>query len=276
MRVRDGRRPFGVRVVAVALPLLWSFAVPAAQETALTPVEQAEFLRTARVIRGRPIGIGVTQPWRLTLTDGRLTHEAAFNMANEEAPMKRFDDGTFETNFVDAYRFNIAAYLLAELVGVGDAVPVTVERTWNSRRGSLTWWVEGAMSEGERLDQGLEPPDEAEWNRQMYRVRVFSNLVHDTDRNLGNMLITDDWRIRMIDFTRAFRLWDKLPGEGDLDRCDRMLLDGLRTLTEEGLDERLGSYLTSSEIEAVIERRDLLVAHFERLIAEQGEADVLY
>jgi len=36
-------------------------------------------------------------------------------------------------------------------------------------------------------------------------MRVFSQLVYDTDRNLGNVLISEDWHLWMIDFTRAFR-----------------------------------------------------------------------
>ena len=40
----------------------------------------------------------------------------------------------------------------------------------------------------------------------MYKVRVFDVLVYDTDANLTNVLIGEDWKIWRVDFTRAFRL----------------------------------------------------------------------
>ena len=35
-------------------------------------------------------------------------------------------------------------------------------------------------------------------------------------------------------------------------------------------------YLTRRELEAMLVRRDMLVAHFKKLVAEQGEDKVLY
>jgi hypothetical protein len=41
----------------------------------------------------------------------------------------------------------------------------------------------------------------------LYRIRVFDELVYDTDPNLTNVLIGTDWKLYRIDFTRAFRLY---------------------------------------------------------------------
>ena len=35
-----------------------------------------------------------------------------------------------ELGFVDSYKYNIAAYRLAELLGIDDIMPVYVERNW--------------------------------------------------------------------------------------------------------------------------------------------------
>ena len=43
-------------------------------------------------------------------------------------------------------------------------------------------------------------------DEQLYAARIFHQLIADTDFNMTNLLITKDWRIWMIDFTRAFRL----------------------------------------------------------------------
>jgi hypothetical protein len=47
-------------------------------------------------------------------------------------------------------------------------------------------------------------------------------------------------------------------------------------LTKDGVKKAVGDWLTNPEVEAMIKRRDLLVAHFKKLIAEQGEDKVLY
>ena len=39
----------------------------------------------------------------------------------------------------------------------------------------------------------------------MWVVRLFDQLIYNTDRNLGNLLIDKDWRLWMIDHTRAFK-----------------------------------------------------------------------
>ena len=69
-------------------------------------------------------------------------------------------------------------------------VPVTVERAYNGHRGSLQFWIDNCMTEGERIKKKLQPPSPIAWNQQMFKVRLFDNLVYSIDRNLGNLLIT--------------------------------------------------------------------------------------
>jgi len=271
-------RRFGAACLALACAL----AGPAAAQSdspALTRDQMRVFLSTAKVVKSRDIGKGVTHPLRLTLTDGPLTHDAAFQSVDERSMFAKLQGAKgpgAEINFVDTYRYNLAAETVATLVGLDGMMPVHVERRWNSRVGSLSWWIDSMMDEGERLRQGLNAPDPQGWNDQMYRMRVFSALVRDTDRNLTNVLITPDWQIRMIDFTRAFRLQAVLPNVKDLPRCDRALFGRLKALDRAALVAAAKGQLTPSEIDALFKRRDLLVAHFERLIAERGEASVLY
>ena len=46
---------------------------------------QAEFLRSAKVIRSVGLSTGVTSPFRLTLSDGAVTHDGSFQSVNERA-----------------------------------------------------------------------------------------------------------------------------------------------------------------------------------------------
>lgn len=248
----------------------------AAQEPPLTREEMREFLLEADIIKSRGIPIGITRPERLTLRLGGLTHDAGFNYADERKSVHTFADGTREVDFVDSYHYNIAAYELAGLLGLEDMMPVTVERAWRGRNGSLTWWLPTMMTEGERIKKKVRPPDPEAWNRQMYKKRVFAQLVYDTDPNLQNVIISPDWKLWMLDFTRAFRKWAALQHPGDLPRCQRSLLQRLRELNRADVERVTARHLTRFEIDGLMKRRDLMVAHFEKLIAAKGEAAVLY
>ena len=110
----------------------------------------------------------------------------------------------------------------------------------------------------------------------MYKIRVFDQLVYDTDPNLTNVLIGEDWKIWRVDFTRAFRLSKDLRDPKDLVRCDRQLLEKLKTLDGNELTEKTKHYLNKEEVKAVMARRDKIVAQFQKLISEKGEKEVLY
>lgn len=242
----------------------------------LTPEQIKHFLLTAKVIKSRDTSTGITHPLRLTLSDGTLTHDASFQAVDEHKMMMEFSSGRMEMNFVDSYKYNIAAYQLANMLGLDDLLPVYVERKYQGNTGSLSWWLPVKMDEEQRLKQKIEVPDQEAWNRQMYRVRVFDQLVYDTDANLTNVLIGQDWHVWRVDFTRAFRAQKSLQSAKDLERCDRQLLEKLKALDKAQLAARTKGYLGKGEVDAVMARRDKIVEHFQKLIAEKGENEVLY
>jgi hypothetical protein len=245
-------------------------------EPNLTEEQKEQFLLSAKVVNSKQLGKGVTHPWRLTLSDGELTHDAAFQPVDEHKASMRFADGRTELNFVDSYHYDIAAYRLAKLVGMDDMIPVTVERQWSGQRGALSWWIPWKWDEAMRHQQNLHPPDADAWNKQMYKVRVFDQLVYDTDPNLTNVLITADWKIWRIDFTRAFRLLHDLKDPKDLVMCDRQLLEKLRQLDEDTVLEKTKPHLSKSEVKALMARRDKIVGTFQKLVAQKGEGAILY
>lgn len=268
-------------LTSVVLPVSSYAQTAAAAPAPELSVEQIkDFLKHAKVIRTRGTARGVTAPRRVTLSDGVVTHDAIFQAVDEKQMVASLGGGgrqsTTELNFVDSYRYNLAAYAVAGLLGLDHMMPVYVERRWNGQTGSIGWWVTTLMDESERLKKKIQPPNSMEWNYQMYRMRVFSALVRDTDRNLGNVLITPEWKVMMIDFTRAFRLQPELQHIKDLNRLDRNLLPRLEALERPAVKQAVGDWLTPGEIDAMMKRRDLLVAHFKKLIAEQGEDKVLY
>lgn len=245
-------------------------------EQQLTVEQMKTFLLTAKVIKEKQTAKGVTAPSRLTMTDGVITHDAAFQTIDESKGKMEFASGGTEMNFRDCYKFNIAAYELACLLGLGQMMPVTVERKIEGKTGSLTWWLKVQMDEADRMKKKIDPPYKESWNEQMYRVRVFTQLVYDMDRNLTNILIGPEWQLYMIDFTRAFRVHHQLKEVKDLVKCDHRLLNSMRNLKQGDLEQAVGKYLTKIEIKAVMARRDKIVAHFDQLVAQKGEKEVLY
>src|SRR5437879_3210036 len=134
-------------VLAAGLSLIIAPLLNASGE-ALTREEMKEFLLSAKVTKSSQGRKGITNPWHLTLTDGAQTHDGSFQSVDEHKTRMQFDDGHVELDFVDSYKYNIAAYTIAEMLGVEDMLPVYVERKWNGRSGSLSWWLPVKMDEG--------------------------------------------------------------------------------------------------------------------------------
>jgi len=242
----------------------------------LTKDQIKQFLQTADVIKSKESGKGVTHPWRLTLSDGRITHDASFQAIDEHKSTMKLESGATEIRFVDSWKYNVAGYEIAELIGLGDMVPVYVERRWQGKLGSLSWWLPVMMDDAERVEKKIEPPNSDAWNKQIYRMRVFDELIYDTDANLTNVLIGKDWTVWRIDFSRAFRSSKDLHRPNDLVKCDRQLLEKLKALKAEDVSAKTKRYLNKEDVQALMTRRDKIVALFQQLAAQQGESKVFY
>jgi hypothetical protein len=238
--------------------------------------EREEFLLVADVVARHRAPGGVTKSTRATLRRGTVVHDAHIQTVDIHLPEARLDSDT-ERDFRDTYKHNVAAYRIDRLLGLG-MVPVTVERASDGTPAAFTWWMDDVlMLEMDRQLQRVDPPDVELWDRQMYVLRLFDQLIDNFDRNLQNVVIDKQWRIWMIDHTRAFRILTELQDEQNLgERCDRPLLAALRGLEAETLRARLGELLTDAQIAGLLARRDRIVRHFDALIARKGEAAILY
>jgi hypothetical protein len=260
----------GVFFVVCTSALLAGQGVPPAATPSLTPEDMEAFLLKAKVTNRRDAGSGVTGSSRVTLSDGRLSHDAHVQAVDVARAV--FTAGkASEVNFKDTYRYNIAGYRLARLIGL-DNVPMSVERNIEGKLAAVTWWVDDVqMDEGARLKKKTMAPDVQRFAKQIQVMKIWDELIQNKDRNRGNLLWTSDWSMWLIDHTRAFRLGKELVAPNDLTRCDRRLLDGMRALTAESLAKAIGDSLTKEEQAAVLARRDLIVKHFDDRISKLGE-----
>jgi hypothetical protein len=263
----------GGLVLLLALPV-HAGQGPATTSPVLTTAEMETFLLKGKVVRKRPAGKGVTGSLRVTLTDGTLTHDAHVQVVDVQKTT--FEAGrASEVGFKDSYRFNIAAYRLATLLDIN--VPMSVQRNFEGQPGSFTWWLDDvAMDEAERLKTKAHAPDAERSSKQLYIMRMFDELIANRDRNRGNMIWTKEWKLWLIDHSRAFRLGGELRNTDDLVRAERGVLAKLRALDADRVRKLLDGVALKGEIDAVLDRRDALVAYFDKRIAERGEAAVLF
>ena len=265
-----------VAIGLAALPLLAQAPAPAAPAAA-TPVvatqgngskvwigryaEAEDFLRTAPIERVTDIPVGVTKPKRAFFAPGGIAASAAV----KHLPMGQ------RAGFWEAHNSEIAAYQLDRLLGL-DMVPPTVERRVGGDLGSVQMWVDGCRVLKD-VDQ-KQCPKPVEWAIQVCRQRVFDNLVSNIDRNAGNMLVDGEWNIILIDHSRAFGS-DRMPFEKEMTRVDRAFFERLKALDEAGLMKQVRPWvLGDGTVRGILKRRDKIVAHFEKLARERGEAAV--
>jgi hypothetical protein len=241
----------------------------------LTDSEIERFLLNGTISNMRVLETGTTKPYRATLSDGKLTHDAQIQFVDESKAEFKNKDGSVEKDFRDSYKFNIAAYRVDRLLEIG-MTPVSVERVVDGKPAAVTWWIDDvAMTEMERRDKKIEAPDFNSWTNQYHDMRVFDELIGNFDRNQGNLLITKDWKLWTIDHTRSFRPVPDLREPKYLVRCDHELLDRMRKLTESQVRQALQPYLDDRQIWALMSRRDKIVARFDSEISSKGMDAVL-
>jgi hypothetical protein len=240
-----------------------------------TQPEILEYLRTAEVVDRSPIGRGVAGTERLVLDRDGVRLRAAFRTVDESYRGPFQGMPTSVRRIRDAATSECAAYELSQALGFG-RVPPTVCRKVGDKDGSVQIWLEGAMTQDDFLEKSSDPPDVEEWNLQKYNIYVFDQLIANTDRNQGNILVGREGTLWCIDHTRAFAQTSRLLDADRVTRCSRDLWLALEGLDEKAVEKRVEPFLKKGEIKALFKRREELVEHIEKLIAEQGEEAVLF
>ncbi len=243
-----------------------------------------EFLLTADIVKYEPIGTGVTKPWRLYLKKGDIEKTAAWKDVDE----------TLGDGASDRWKHEIAAYRLDKLIGL-NMVPPYVEREFRGKKGTLSLWANFKYSLIEIVDKGIKLPDSAlkQYYEMGYIYRLWCSLIANDDPTQENILFTEDWRMILIDHSRAFRSnreytkrivfgingIKKRQADGKpflILRVPRVLLDKIKALDFAGIKQAVGPYLTNKEIESIIARKQLVLDEIAAMIKQYGEDKVLY
>jgi hypothetical protein len=266
----------------IAFVFLFAISVGAAQftkEEIANREEIEDFLKTADIVKAEEIGEGVTKPWRLYLKKG--DQELCGCWKNPQGVQK---------GHLEGWQYEIAAYRMDKLLGL-NMIPPTVEREFEGKKGSFQMWVTTEFSLLDIMEQGIplpdKNPDATVFNRGKYLARAFDSLIANEDRTQQNVRYTADWRVILIDHSRAFRSKKKYQKKllyGKNGSKEKQLFRQLpRTFVEKikGLDfdkikKAVGPYLTDEEIRAVLARKKLILAEIDEMIEEKGQDKVLY
>lgn len=238
------------------------------------------FLAEAEIVETSTLGTGITLPRRMVLQGSGFQAHAVFkdvDIERKKVTERINGRNHFSLDWRDWHGFDAAAYVVDRLLGL-DRVPPAVLRTVTGDSGTIRIWLEETVTENERATKlKVVPPDTNRWNQQRLIMQIFDNLVANRDSNLGNLLIDPNWRAWFIDCTRCFGATKTIyfPLK-NIENCERGLWNGLRNLESDEAASALSPYLGKAEIKALLARHQIIVRHFQKLIAERGEENVLY
>lgn len=246
---------------------------------ALTGQDAVDFLTTAEV-SSKPEDfddLAITSPRRLKLTKGDLTLRAIFKDENTlHRGTFRYGDGREVPMVKDSYLHEIAAFELDRMLGLGVVAPC-IERKLFKRKGSLCLWVEDSITEAERKEKGLEPPDFRAWSEQFFTVRLFQQLISDQDfSNIRNLVVDSNFKLYKVDSSMAFYSESRLIDKLDPPMYSRDFLDALEVLDHDEVHERLKPWLIKSQIKSLWDRREKILERSQERVAEHGEDKTLY
>jgi len=237
--------------------------------------ESERFLAEAPMRLGKTLG-GVTRSRQAILELNGVSHFAVWKTIDDvRKGVTNLGRGGYEIDFRDTWKNEVPAYELDKELGL-KMVPVAVSRTFQNKQGALIAWVDLGMSEADRLQKQLIPPNPADWSQKMANVQLFDNLIYNIDRHSNNIYITKDWNVILIDHSRAFRSFKELRTENELRRFSKSLLAALEKLDRDTFRKKVSKYLDGSQLDALFARRDAILALARRLVQERGEEAVLF
>ena len=236
-----------------------------------------DVLRRGRIeVTGRMVDASNATLFGTVSADG-CTLQCVYKPVRGERPLWDFPDGTLAGR-------EVASYLISEAAG-WHLVPPTVLREGPFGPGMVQAWVETETTE-DLVDICSPKEVKAGW-RGVLRARgddgspavlvhaddprlramaVFDVVVNNADRKGGHVLAGDDGRVYGVDHGLTMHVEDKLRtvlwgwvGE-ELDDAEIEALSKLRAELAGNLGEELGPHVTLSEIRALTDRVDLLLA----------------
>jgi hypothetical protein len=266
--VRDRRQRLFIVLWASCLCLAGSISAVVAMQ-APAPASTAGWLghaaaieaqlKTADVESMEDIGVGVTHPRRAHLKPSEPVESLVWKVL---PPGRR-------GGYWESYKSEIAAYELDKLLEL-NMVPPAVERRIDGEVGAAVMWLPELKSV---KDLGGKVPTGPVWGKPLRKMLMFDNLISNSDRNAGNIMVGQPGELILIDHSRAFVTETTLPKK--IERVDAGLWARMQALTRDDLVRVLGPWIESEAIDAMLQRRARMVSDVEKLVRKKGRASVI-
>jgi len=253
--------------LSLFIVLSLSYSLPFENIESFNQDEMEIYLKNAEVISiERDLELGRTNFWTITLNDGNKERKAIFKHVNRPRPLL----------LPDCYKYEIAAYQLNKILGL-NVVPPVVERKINHYTGSVQLLIEKAMTDRDRKMRGIEPENPDEFKNDLDIINIFEILVYDQCRDSSDTLIQlDKWKVWRVDFSEAFSPSTLIFNDCQIQRCSRILYNRILALANNQLEKELDTYLNKNEINALLERKHMIIKTIKHLIKQKGEDQVLF
>ena len=174
-------------------------------------------------------------------------------------------------------------------------VPPAVEKEFRGKAGALSLWVDSKYNLGEIVEQRIEIAESAQKHIEDmgYIYRIWCCLIANDDPTQENIRYTEDWRMILIDHSRAFRS-DKeyaerlvfgingikrYQADGKpflILRVPRALFERIKGLDSAAVKQAVGPYLNDKEIQSTVARVKLIENEIAEMVKLYGESEVLY
>ncbi|RLA05838.1 MAG: hypothetical protein DRQ47_00090 [Gammaproteobacteria bacterium] len=240
---------------------------------AINSLQMKDFLETGTLVSFEDTELGITQPQRITLAKNNLQIRAIFKSFSTKIKITKGRSRTKQLNSADRFENDAAAYHLDQILEM-NMVPTTIIRTINNNEGAVQAWVENSIVLKDIYESKSTALEVCPFKKQQAMMDVFDILIHNDDRNLGNVLYTlEDCKLWMIDHSRAFRIKNTAPRnlKSITIRLSEEFAKKLNNLDYHIIHKHLGDFITRSQIRSLLYRRDLILNHWEK----SGKLDFL-
>ena len=229
-----------------------------------TDADLETFLTLAEVTTSRDLGRGSTRPRLLELEMDGKQHRGVFKNVSVEG-------GSSPDGFTDRFQHEVAAYRLDRRLGL-NVVPVSILRSLDGELGSVQAYIEDAVDQASAAAYELSFFDQDWVKDKIAEGVVFDALIGNPDRRADDILCTvNEDELYLIDHSKAFTTSPEIGWEeGRTVSIDPQLIGALEGLDEPTLKEDLGDLISERQIEAILARRDQILAHVTPTISEAG------
>ena len=168
----------------------------------------------------------------------------------------------FAQGSADAIRRNVAAYRLDRALRLG-LVPATVKRDVNGQTGILQARPERWVTQADVEQQSLQPNGRCALATQFQLMYAFDALIGNQGRTRERILYDGDWMLLLTGHEQAFGTGKALPRhlQAPVLHLGPEMRRRLAMLDKAALTQALGDLLKDRERNALLARRDSLLAN---------------